>query len=110
MVVVLLNLAARAANSGMRWSGVGGEDRIGWSCVWVQGGKRLSAFWAHVGLWLGGKGKAGWEEAEGEGGGEEEGWKDGRMGGRRGKAGSLGGKGDQGAGAWVFYEVKSVVR
>jgi hypothetical protein len=36
-------------------------------------------------------------------------WDEG-MDGRRGKEGSLGGKGDQGAGAWVFYEVKSVVR
>jgi hypothetical protein len=40
-VVVLLNMAARAADG--RWSGVGGKDSIGWFCVWVQGGERFPA-------------------------------------------------------------------
>jgi hypothetical protein len=43
IVVVLMHLAARAADGGMRWSGVGGKDRIGWFCVWVQDGEWVPA-------------------------------------------------------------------
>jgi hypothetical protein len=39
IVVILLHVAARAADSGMRWSGVGGKDRIGWFWIWVQDGE-----------------------------------------------------------------------
>ena len=41
VVVVLLHLAARTADGGMRWSGVWGKDGIGWLCIWVQGGERF---------------------------------------------------------------------
>jgi hypothetical protein len=57
--------------------------------------------------WVGRRRQAGRRQDEKE---EEEGRRDGRMEGRRGKVGSPGGEGDQGAGAWAFYEVKSVVR
>jgi hypothetical protein len=60
--------------------------------------------------WLGGKEKAGgagcrWKRRKGGGG--MEGWKDGRTA-RKGRE-PWEGRGSR-AGAWVFYEVKSVVR
>jgi hypothetical protein len=61
--------------------------------------------------WVGRRRQGGWRQEENEEDGRRyggmEGWKEGE---RRGKAGGLGGKGDQGLERGCFYEVKSVVR
>ncbi len=111
IMMVCLHLAAWTADGGMRWCGVGREGGICWSCVciWVQWGEWLSALQAHgwpVAGWEG-EGRRGRIEVEEEEGWRVERWEDGWKARKGGEPWEGGGST---AGAWVFYEVKSVVR
>ena len=72
-------------------------ESVGLAFGWMRANGVRRSLLMFLCRWLGGK-----EEEQGGGGGGEEGWKDGRMGRRRGKAGSLGRGGDQGRSVGVL--------